>query len=74
MKKVAIFCAAVMTALLLFTGCSGGTPAQSVEKTLEAVKTSDVKTFQQYTSDDSSLFADSETWGTGEWDLMHIMY
>ena len=74
MKKFAMICAAVMAALLLLSGCSGGTPAQAVEKTLEAIKTSDVKTFNQYVSGDSSLFADSESWGTGEWDLMHVMY
>ncbi|MCI8361138.1 MAG: hypothetical protein HFE86_07365 [Clostridiales bacterium] len=74
MKKIGMLCTAILAALLLFAGCSGGTPAQSVEKTLEAVKTSDVKTFNQYVSGDSSLFADSDTWGTGEWDLMHIMY
>ncbi len=76
MKKIVKILAAACAAVLLLAGCGGsnGTPVEATEGALQAIQAADADAFYRYASEDSTLFADSETWGEGEWQLMKLMY
>lgn len=64
-----------LCAVLVLAGCGGnGTPEEVTAGALQAIQTADADAFYRYVSEDSTLFADSETWGEGEWQLMKLMY
>ncbi len=76
MKKIVKILAAACAAVLVLAGCGGsnGTPVEATEGALQAIQAADADAFYRYASEDSTLFADSETWGEGEWQLMKLMY
>lgn len=75
MKKFVKILAAACAAALLLAGCGGnGTPEEVTEGALQAIQAADADAFYRYASKDSALFADSDTWGDGEWQLMKLMY
>ena len=75
MKKIVKILAAACAAVLVLAGCGGnGTPEEVTAGALQAIQAADADAFYRYVSEDSTLFADSETWGEGEWQLMKLMY
>ena len=74
MKKILTILAAALAGVMVLAGCGGGTPKGTVQNALDSIKAVDVKTFNATVTGDTTLFEDSESWGTGEWDLMKMMY
>lgn len=78
MKKLVRLAVAGLACAVLLAGCSGQgkatDPEEVVAEVFEAVKTVDAKTYQAYVIDDAGLFADSDSWGEGEKQLVDIMF